>query len=146
MGNCFLHGKGGAVLTGSPVSSGYCYVAYDDTSASTTSLSYVKLKEIKVKFAGIYRVSYLMGSGVPSTFSTFCAIYKNGSIQPSMERENTSSYNLYYSFNINANAGDLIQLYGKHNYSGGNIEIVKEFGVAIQPAIDTSYIAEIQSV
>lgn len=146
MGNGFLHGKGGAVLTGSPVSAGYCYVAYDDTSASTTSLSYVKLKEIKVNFSGIYRVSYLMGSGVPSMFSTFCAIYKNGSIQPFPATENTSSYNIYYSFNLTANAGDLIQLYGKHNYSGGNIEIVKEFGVAIEPAIDTSYIAEIQSV
>ena len=146
MGNGFLHGKGGAVLTGSPVSSGYCYVAYDTTSANTTSLSYVKLKEIKVNFSGIYRVSYLMGSGVPGMMSIFCAIYKNGSIQASTERQNTSSYNLYYSFNLTANAGDLIQLYGKHDYSGGNLEIVKEFGVAIEPAIDTSYIAEIQSV
>lgn len=146
MGNGFLHGKGGGVLTGSPVSPGYCYVAYDTTSALTTSLSYVKLKEIKVKFAGIYKVTYRMGSGVPGIFSTFCVIYKNGSIQPSTEIENTTSYNFYYSFNINTNADDLIQLYGKHNYTGGNIEVVKEFGVAIEPAIDTSYIAEIQSV
>lgn len=146
MGNGFLHGKGGGVLTASPVSPGYCYVAYDTTSANTTSLSYVKLKEIKVKFAGIYKVTYLMGGGVSGVFSTYCVIYKNGSIQPSTERANTISYDLYYSFNINANADDLIQLYGKHNYSGGNIDVVKEFGVAIQPAIDTSYIAEIQSV
>jgi len=147
MGNGFLHGKGGAVLTGSPVSAGYCYLVYDTTPAGTATYNtYVKLKEVKVKFAGVYKVTFVMAGAVSGVFSVYCDIYKNGT-SIGYEIQNTTAYtNLTYSQNVNLAANDLIQIYGKHTWSGATPNIINEFGIGIAISPDTKYIAEQQSV
>ena len=97
----------------------------NDTERSTTSGSYVKLKEIKVLRAGAYRIKFDIKADGAST--AYGRIYKNGSAVGT-ERSTMLTGDDPYSEDISSIvSGDLIQIYCKQ--SGGTNAYVNDFRI-----------------
>lgn len=82
---------------------------------TTTSASYVKLKEIKIAKSGAYTIKFTLRETSAGT-AAYGQIYKNGS---AVGTERSASASTDFSEDIAGFAsGDLIQVYGKRGASG----------------------------
>jgi hypothetical protein len=79
-----------------------------DTERSTNSMSFIKVKEIRVGRTGIYRVSYELRS--PSGIAAIGRIYRNGLPYGSERTVSGGSYSKFTE-DLFFRAGDLVQLY-----------------------------------
>jgi hypothetical protein len=87
------------------------------TSKNTTSLSYVKLKEIVMNVSGTFRISFNLscpdGNGIITAYGR---IYKNG-IAYGTEQSTLSTIPTNFTQDLSFVNGDLVQLYVKVNNS-----------------------------
>jgi hypothetical protein len=83
-----------------------------DTERSTTSISYVKVKEIRVAYNGVYRVKFDLKSSL-DYIACYGRIYKNG-VAVGTEQTNVSLSYITYSEDLVFTPGDLVQLYYYH--------------------------------
>jgi hypothetical protein len=105
-----------------------------DTEQTSTSDTYVKVKEILMQISGNARFDFdLKGTGAPPT--SYGRIYKNG-VAFGTEQSSTDSY-VTKTENLSFVAGDLIQLY-IHDNPGDDVS-VRNFRVYYdrQTAVDT---------
>lgn len=97
----------------------------NDTERTTSSTTYVKVKEIKIVRAGGYRVKFDLRSYVVGT--AYGQIYKNGSAVGT-ERSTTSDTDVNFSEDLTSFlSGDLIQIYAKQQL--GNPAYVNDFRI-----------------
>lgn len=92
-----------------------------DTERTTSSASYVKLKEIKFYWYGTVRIKFDLKRTAP-TASWFGRIYKNGSAFWT-QRETTSTTYVNYSEDLVFSPWDLIQLYSSANGASASAEV-----------------------
>lgn len=92
-------------------------VASDDleldapADSGTSSGAYIKVKEIKVNYAGVHRVKFLLFNNDAGA-AVFGRIYKNG-IALGTERSTSNSIPVLFTEDLTFVKGDLIQLYLK---------------------------------
>jgi hypothetical protein len=108
-------------------------VASAMTERTTTSSSYVKLKEINVGASGTATVSFKIRS--TSDYRSYGRIYKNGSAVGTEREYLGGGSGTTFSENIAMSAGDLIQLYVRAQ-AGGFTAYASEF--VIKRAYQTS--------
>lgn len=84
-----------------------------DTERSTDSMSFIKVKEIRVGRTGFYRVSYELYS--PDDFWATGQIYRNGQPYGSVQSTRRGRYDKFTE-DLFFWAGDLVQLYIKSGY------------------------------
>ena len=105
----------GVVGTFDPVfatSAGAVLVASADTEGSTTSTSYVKVKEIQLMgMKGALRVAFSQKSS--TTADSYTRIYKNGSAIGTERLKNDTNYTTFTEDFSGLEVGDKIQLYAK---------------------------------
>jgi hypothetical protein len=108
--------------------------ASSDTQQSTTSASYVKIKEITVadyapkigyKDAGKLRIKFDLATN-NSTVTAYGRIYKNGNAFGT-ERTTTSTSPVTFTEDLEFKSGDLIQLYAHSN--GSKQALVSNFRI-----------------
>lgn len=111
-----------------------------DASASVTTASYVKYKELTMtnSYTGSWRITFdLFGDPYYTGQLGFGRIYKNG-VAYGIERSNAETEGLVnYSedfTNISITSGDLIQLYGKRN---GLLSYLENFRIKFDPVATT---------
>lgn len=98
-----------------------------NTNRSSTSTSYVKVKEILCPVGGDYTVDFGIYTNNPAA-PAFGRIYING-LAVGTERSTTSTGVVTFSESIAVSSGDLVQLY--YHSSGGNAAYVEDFKVKI---------------
>ncbi len=83
-------------------------IASSDAEGNTTSTPYIKVKEIKLLFTGIYRISFDIRKNASGSF--FGLIYRNDAAYGT---ERTAIFNSYVTFSEDLffHDGDLLQLY-----------------------------------
>lgn len=117
-----LHGVG-EVASLTTYTAGDYLLYSNDTERITTSTTYIKLKEIKVRWSGTYRIKFdLYNTGGTGN----AQLYKNGAAIGT-ERTATGTETTY-SEDIALVVGDLIQVYVKYP-TGGNDVRVNDFRI-----------------
>jgi len=86
--------------------------AYADTERTTTSDTYVKVKEIMMARAGTYRIKFDLKINT-GTYVANGKVYKNGGAVGTEQSNNTTTYVTKSEDIAGFSAGDLIQLYIK---------------------------------
>ena len=91
----------------------------NDTSRTTDSLTYVKVKEVKITGNGLLtrvRAKFFLKPATSDVQSVSARIYKNG-VAIGTERSNNTSSGVTYSedLEVEFNDNDLIQIYAKRN-------------------------------
>jgi hypothetical protein len=110
-------------------------IADSSAEESTTSETYVKLKEIYVGRAGTVTTFFYLKC---LTDNAWGRVYKNGTAVGT-ERNTTSQSYVSYSENITVAAGDLIQLYA--HSTGGDTAYVKNFQIRIGNPISAAVVS-----
>ena len=121
----------GAVATNqlvvSSVTAGENIVRSSNAEVSTTSITYVKLKEMQIAASGTIRVAFDLRGYVALAYGR---IYVNGTAIGT-ERSNLATETTYNE-DISVNAGDLVQIYAKRFNSGtGTTCYVNDFRIKI---------------
>lgn len=97
-----------------------------DTEKSTASTSYVKLKQMRVCFNGIYRIAFALKTA-NAIYYAIGKIYKNG-LAIGIERLTHSTNYVSFSEDLSFRAGDTIEIWG-HTDSAAYIAYVNNFRV-----------------
>ena len=107
------------------------YMIHNNMEArSTTSTSYVKLKEIKIGTLGTYRIKFSLHGDVdggPSPTGGYGRIYRNGAAVGTERLVNGTSYTEFSEDISGWSIGDLIQVYA--HGSGGYGATIKELKI-----------------
>ena len=94
---------------------------------STTSISYVKLKETKIGVGGTLRIKFSIKTEASASGTVYGQIYKNG-VAVGTERNTGSNTYVEYSEDIGGwSAGDLVQVYVK--LTGGGTKYIQGFNI-----------------
>lgn len=97
-----------------PYSDGAYIEAYANTERTTTSASYVKLKEFTpVNRPGTVTVAWQMKDNDVEGRLVYSKVYKNGVAVGSEKSTSNNSYQNETETNISVSAGDVLQIYGK---------------------------------
>ena len=93
-------------------------LASSDTEASSTDLTYIKLKEIQIGKTGTYRIKWEMQNDgdLDNTPWVRSKIYTNDVASGVEKTTYVAAYNDYEETSFSVNAGDKISLYGKVNW------------------------------
>lgn len=117
------------------LSAGDDYIIGESLEARTmpATTSYTLLKTIQVNYPGTIRVSFILNTGALD-YIAYARIYINGS-PVGVERSNGGSGRTYVE-DVQVNAGDLVQIYGRRSTPSGIYAGVEDFIIkAQQPPI-----------
>jgi len=96
-------------------------VIIGNTERLTTSASYVKLKEGRIKKAGGFGVYFTLFNSAGGT-NSYGQVFKNG-VAFGTERINSTTTPTEYGEYLQFDTGDLVQIYGKRAAGTGNTSI-----------------------
>ena len=105
-----IFGVVGNVTPSSQFTAGTFSIAFNGSPAYTSSVSYVKLRESRVKRSGVVTVAFDIASSTGGT--AFGRIYVNG-VAVGTERSRTTTTCGMFTQDINVIAEDLVQIYMK---------------------------------
>jgi hypothetical protein len=91
-------------------------ISISDTERSTTSSSYVKVKEFLINTTGIYRIKFDLRSSIIG-YNAYGRIYKNG-VAFGTQRSNSGNY-VSFTEDLQFSKGDTCELWISQSVSGG---------------------------
>ncbi len=106
-------------------SAGNIYIAQSFDEVSTAAMSYTKVKEILVGFAGTFRITFDLRSS-SAGYTAYGRVYKNGAASGTARSTNNTSLVTYSQDISSFAAGDKIQVY---IYSNGGTAYAANFKV-----------------
>ena len=84
------------------------------TKRSTNSTAWIKVKEIRIRKSGTYRISFYLYIG-DAAYTAYGQIFKNGVAYGTL-RSTNSTGPVYFIEDLNFSYGDLFQLYIRTSY------------------------------
>jgi len=106
---------------------------YSDAEVTTTSITYVKVKEIRLARAGSYRIKFSAGAG--GAYNVQARLYRNG-VAVGTEHTVGNGYFLKAEDLSGWTSGDMCQIYAHGHTTGPETCYVKEFRIYSEGRVD----------